>query len=64
MNKDTKNNLKIEFLKKAKILSSLGINGIYLDLKRKKLSLDRSGTYWNSFNTCDFSFKLNLWYSI
>ena len=37
MNKDTKNNLKIEFLKKAKILSSLGINGIYLDLKRKKI---------------------------
>ena len=37
MNKDTKNNLKIEFLKKAKILSSLGINGIYLDSKRKKI---------------------------
>ena len=36
MNQDTKNNLKIEFLKKAKILSSLGIKGIYLGAETKK----------------------------
>lgn len=37
MNQDTKNNLKIEFLKKAKILSSIGIKGIYLGAETKKI---------------------------
>ena len=57
MNKDTKNNLKIEFLKRAKILSSLGINGIYLDLKRKKIFQE---ILQNSQKTCKENSSLIL----